>query len=100
MSHQRANNMLEPKDKQEIQRMIDLASRRDFQKRVGDTPNDALQLIPKKYLELSATTADRPASIIGTLSRSFFNTTVGYPWWFNPNSSVWVSATGSVVASN
>jgi hypothetical protein len=92
--------MLDPQDKKEIERMIDLATRRSYSKRVGDTPSDALQLIPKKYLEYADVTANRPASVIGLLSRQFFNTTTGIPNFWNPSSSVWVSATGSVVASN
>ena len=92
--------MLEPQDKKEIEKMIDFATRRTYNKRVGDTPSDALQLIPKKFANLAVLTANRPASVVGTLTRFFFNTTDGLPWWYNPNSSVWVTATGSTVASN
>jgi hypothetical protein len=92
--------MLDENAKREVQRMIDLASRRDYSKRVGDTPNDSLQLVPKKYVELAATTANRPASVVSLGSQQFFNLSTNYPWFFSPNSSVWVSATGSVVAGN
>lgn len=92
--------MLTPEDKREIAKMIDLESRKSYNKRVGDTPNDALQVVPKKYLGQAFTTPSRPASIRGTLSVMFFNTTDNYPWFFNPNSSVWVSATGSIVGTN
>lgn len=92
--------MLEPQDKKEIERIIDVVTRRTYNKRVGDTPNDALQLIPKKYLGQAFTTETRPASIQGVLSVQFFNLTDGMPWYYNPTSSVWGDAVGSVVASN
>ena len=92
--------MLEPQDKKEIQKMINLATRRSYDKRIGDTPNDALQLIPKKFANLVALTADRPASITGTMTRFFFNATDNRPWWYSPVSSVWVDSVGSTVASN
>lgn len=92
--------MLDENDKKEVQKMIDFETRRSYEKRVGDTPNDSLQLTPKKYVELAATTINRPSSVKSQGSQQFFNLTVNYPWFFNPNSSVWVSATGSVVASN
>lgn len=38
-------------DKREIERMIDLKTRGTFDKRIGDTPTDALQLVPKKYVD-------------------------------------------------
>lgn len=70
-------------------------------KKVGDTPTDFYQLVPLSYSDAAFTTAKRPASVLSPgMSREFFNTSTGYPWFFNPNSSVWVSATGSVVASN
>ena len=100
MFPKKANNMLDANDKRDIERMIDLDSRRAYSKRVGDTPNDALQLIPKKYVEFTATTANRPASVTGTMTRFFFNATDNRPWWYSPVTSVWVDSTGSLVASN
>lgn len=42
--------MIEPNDKKEIRKMFSLSSTREFNKRIGDTPTDNLQLVPKKYL--------------------------------------------------
>lgn len=92
--------MLEQNDKKEIARMIDLETRKTYSKRVGDTPNDALQLVPKKYLGQAFTTAQRPASIRGVYSVQFFNLTDGVQWFFNPSASVWANGVGSTVASN
>lgn len=70
-------------------------------RKLGDTPTDNLQLVPRKYVNLATPVAQRPASVFSAnQTRMFFNMTSGIPNFFNPNSSVWVSATGSVVASN
>lgn len=42
---------MEESDKKEIQRMVDLSVEASYSKRVGDTPTDALQLVPKKYVD-------------------------------------------------
>lgn len=91
--------MLTPQDKQEIEKMIDRLTRKTYDKRVGDTPNDALQLTPRKYVNLYGSVAGRPASVAASIGQQYFNTTVGYPMFFTTNNN-WVSATGSVVASN
>ncbi len=43
--------MLNYDDKREINKMIDLATGKTFDKRIGDTPTDANQLVPKKYVD-------------------------------------------------
>lgn len=83
--------------------MIDEALKKamDFSTRKrGDTPTDSYQLTPRGYVDHAALTADRPASVTALDSRQFFNLSVGYPWFYNPYSSVWVSATGSTVGRN
>ena len=91
--------MLTPQDKQEIEKLVDRLTRKTYDKRVGDTPNDALQLTPRKYVNLYGSVAGRPASVAATIGQQYFNTTVGYPIFFTTNNN-WVSATGSVVAFN
>lgn len=44
---------METQDKKDVQKMIDLQSKKDFRKRIGDTPTDALQLVNKKYVDSS-----------------------------------------------
>lgn len=92
--------MLDANDRKEIEKLISLETRKTYVKRVGDNPNDSLQLVPRKYTDLAVTTNNRPASVVSLSSQQFFNLTTGYPWFFNPNSSVWVSGTGSVVGTN
>ena len=43
--------MLDQYEKQEVQKMIDLDVKRAFDKRIGDTPTDDLQLVNKKYCD-------------------------------------------------
>lgn len=48
--------MIDSNDKKNIQDMIHLQSKKDFQKRIGDTPTDNLQLVNKKYCDNNKTT--------------------------------------------
>lgn len=84
-----------------VQQMIDtaLSKAMDFPtKKRGDTPTDAYQLTPQKYVDLFGLTANRPRASVANAGQRYFSTSAGFPFFFNPNSSVWVSATGSVVA--
>lgn len=91
--------MLDQNDKNEIKKMIDLASKRDYSKRIGDTPTDALQLTPRKYVNLYGSVVGRPASVAATVGQQFFATDLGFPIYFGTNNA-WVDSTGSVVAFN
>lgn len=91
--------MIEPRDKEEIAKMIDLATSKSYNKRIGDTPSDALQLTPRKYVNLYGSVAGRPASIAATVGQQYFDTTNGYPIYFGTNNA-WVNGAGSVIAFN
>jgi len=71
-------------------------------RKVTDTPTDNLQVVPRKYVNLSGTLATRPASLTATMGQGFFATNLnsGTPIRFNANSSVWTNGVGSIVASN
>lgn len=47
--------MIDPEDKNTIQNMITLSSKKEFNKRIGDTPTDNLQLVNKKYCDNNKT---------------------------------------------
>lgn len=64
-------------------------------KRVGDTPTDALQLVPKKYVNLNGTSANRPKSSIASLGQQYFDTSYGRPIYWN--GTKWIDGGGSVV---
>lgn len=91
--------MLEDKDKKEIVKIIEIETRHTFDKRVGDTPNDALQLTPRKYVNLYGSIAGRPASVAATVGQQYFSTTNNFPIFFTPNNN-WVNGAGSVIAFN
>ena len=90
--------MLDPDDRKEIEKMIWKSS--SFTNRqLGDTPNDALQFSPRKYVNLSGTVAQRPASVAASLGQQYFATDLNKPLFFDGNNH-WRDATSSIIASN
>lgn len=67
-----------------------------FTRRVGDTPTDNLQLVNRRYVNLNGTTSKRPNASIASVGQQYFDTTIGRPIYFNPNSSVWTDGAGSI----
>lgn len=62
------------------------------QKRIGDTPTDALQLTPRKYVNMYGSILGRPTgSIVGQF---YFDTTIGRPVYWNGRT--FVDGAGSV----
>lgn len=91
--------MLDPRDKEEIRKLSDFLSRQAYSRRVGDTPNDRLQLAPMKYVNLYGSVAGRPASVAATIGQQYFATDLSYPIYFGTNNA-WVNGAGSIVAFN
>jgi len=60
-------------------------------KKITDTPTDALSVVNRKFVTLNGTTALRPTSPI--TGQSYFDTTLGKPIWWD--GVEWVDATGS-----
>ena len=58
-----------------------------------DTPKETNAVVPRKYVNLNGTTANRPVGVPG---QYYFDNTIGRPVYFNPNSSVWTDGAGSV----
>lgn len=58
-----------------------------------DTPTDSLQVVPRKYVTRSSTTALRPTTSV--LGEFYFDTTVGLPVWWNGTN--YQDAAGNVV---
>lgn len=65
-------------------------------RKVADTPTDNLSVTPRKYVNLFGTTTNRPVASLAHLAQRYFDTTIGRPVYFNPNSSVWTDGAGSV----
>jgi hypothetical protein len=62
-------------------------------RKLTDTPTDALSVVNRKYVTLNGTTNSRPTSSI--LGQYYFDTTIGRPIWWN--GSAWIKADGTVV---
>ena len=65
-------------------------------KKIGDTPTDAFQLTPKKYVDLNGSVANRPRSSVASIGQRYFATDTNIPMTFTGNN--WVNGVGSVVA--
>lgn len=65
-------------------------------RKLTDTPTDDLQVVPRKYVNLYGTTALRPKASVASRGQQYFDTTIGRPVYFNPNSSVWTDGAGSI----
>lgn len=88
--------MIEPRDKKEIENMINLATSRTYQKRVGDSPNDSLQLVPKKFILANGSVLGRPTSSVASTGQFYLSTDLPSPMWFT--SAGWVNGVGSIIA--
>lgn len=94
--------MINANDTKQIEKMIDVKvnkATRFSQRKLGDTPTDDNQLIPRGYANMNGSVAGRPIGSIAQVGQQYFASDVGYPIFFTTNNN-WVSATGSVVASN
>ena len=86
--------MITPEDKNEIEKMIELASKSDFNKRIGDTPTDTLQLVNRRYVNMYGSVLGRPVSSV--VGQQYFDTSIGRPI-FRRGDGAWVDGVGSVV---
>ena len=62
-------------------------------RKLTDTPTDALAVVPRKYVTRSSTTANRPTTSI--LGEFYFDTTAGLPVWWNGTN--YQDAAGNVI---
>lgn len=68
-----------------------LASFSFTDRKVTDTPTDALMVVNRKYVNLNGATASRPTSSI--TGQFYFDTTLGQPVWWS--GSTWVDSSGN-----
>ena len=90
---------MDENEKREVQEMIDSALLKalDFSvRKKGDTPTDAYQLTPQKYVDANGTRANRPPN--PNIGQRYYSTQDNYPW-FTDGVSSWFSATGSIVSA-
>lgn len=87
--------MLDEQDKDEIKQMITEVVNFTSRK-LTDTPTDDLMVTPRKWVTLYGPTSTRPIASVAVRAQRYFDTTIGRPVYFNPNSSVWSDGAGSV----
>lgn len=86
-------------DKKEVQKITREALKGSFSdRRIGDTPTDAFQLTPRKYVNMNGTISSRPASVLAIIGQQYFATDLNKPIFYD--GTKWRDATSSVVASN
>lgn len=67
-------------------------------RKLTDTPNDALEVVNRRYVTLNGAVTDRPVSSVATVGQFYFNTTTNTPMWYT--AAGWRNSVGSVVALN
>lgn len=67
-------------------------------RKVGDTPTDALSLVPRKFVTNNGLLASRPASSVATVGQPYFATDTGIPMIYSVEG--WRNGVGSIVALN
>lgn len=89
-------------DKREIEKIVHQALLNDYSKRIGDTPTDNLQLVPRKYVNLNGTLALRPASVLAVTGQQYYATDINVPLFFDGATPTghWRNGVGSIIASN
>lgn len=62
-------------------------------RKLTDTPTDANQVVPRKFVTLHGATANRPTGSI--YGQYYFDDTLGYPIWYSSVASTWVKYDGT-----
>lgn len=67
-------------------------------RKLTDTPTDDLQVVPRKYVNLNGTVANRPKSSVASVGQSYFATDTAIPMTYSVGG--WRNGSGSIVALN
>lgn len=89
---------MKEQDRKEVEKIVKDTFKRFSNRRVGDTPTDNLQLVPRKYVNLNGTLAKRPASVLAITGQQYYATDINVPLFFD--GSKWRNGVGSIIASN
>lgn len=92
------NNMDDSKLEQKIKEVVAIYLKNGAfaTRKITDMPTDDLMVVPRKYVNLYGTTASRPTASVASRGQQYFDTSIGRPVYFNPNSSVWTDGAGSI----
>lgn len=66
-------------------------------RKIGDTPTDALSLVPRKFVTANGLLANRPIGSVATVGQFYLPTDTNVPMWYTTGG--WRNSVGSVVAS-
>ena len=66
------------------------------QRKLTDTPNDALEVVNRRFVTLNGTVATRPTSSVAVIGQSYFATDTNIPMTYS--STGWRNGVGSRVA--
>lgn len=86
-------------DEKAIKTLIETTIKNELQsklftaRKLGDTPTDNLSLVPRKYVNMNGTSAQRPTSSV--IGQFYFDNTLGQPIWWDGTS--FVDADGNVI---
>lgn len=67
-------------------------------RKMTDTPTDALQVVPRKYVTNNGSVANRPVSSVAVVGQPYFATDTGIPMTYSAEG--WRDGVGSIVAQN
>lgn len=67
-------------------------------RKLTDMPNDSLQVVPRKFVTLNGTVANRPSSSVAVVGQPYFATNTKIPMTYDTTG--WVNGVGSIVALN
>ena len=92
--------MIEPKEKKQIWDIIReyMRSGAFTDRKLTDTPTDALSVVNKKYVTLNGVVADRPKSSVASVGQSYYATDTTIPMTYSAEG--WRNGVGSIVAFN
>lgn len=68
------------------------------QRKLTDTPNDSLEVVPRKFVTNNGTVANRPVSSVAIIGQPYYATDTLIPMTYTAQG--WRNGVGSIVALN
>lgn len=65
-------------------------------RKLTDTPTDANSVVPRKYVTMNGTVANRPNSSVATVGQFYLSTDTNIPSWYTAGG--WRNGVGSIIA--
>lgn len=88
------NNQIDERIKKVVPEILRTTAFTD--RKLTDTPTDALSMVNRKYVTNNGTVANRPTSSVATVGQPYFATDTNIPMTYS--ASGWVNGVGSIVA--